>query len=85
MSEVELIQQIEEMRLFIKRLEQAHTIQMKNIKAMIMSESVHYLKKNCDKVVKMLTLEHHKLIQSFLAFKKRTAADIENAATHIKK
>ena len=65
--------------MFIQRLEKAHTIQMRNIKAMILSESIKYLKENCDKVVRKLTLEHHKLVQQFIAFKARTAKDLEGA------
>ena len=46
---------------------------------MIQSESIKFLKENSDKVVKKLTLEHHKLVQQFISFKDRTAKDLEGA------
>ena len=71
MSDIDLIQQIEEQKIFIKRLQQAHSTQLKNIKSMLLHESIKHLKKNVDKVVKKLTEEHHQLIAKFLAFKQR--------------
>ena len=77
MSDIDLIQQIEEQKIFIKRLQQAHQTQIKNIKSMLMHESIKHLKANCDKVVKRLTIEHHNIIAKFLAFKQRTLSDVD--------
>ena len=57
---------------------------MKNLKSVILNESVKYLKSNCAKVVNKLTQEHHKVIKQFLAYKERTQRDLDIARKYMK-
>ena len=71
--------------MYIKRLESAHAIQMRNLKSTILTESIKYLKANCAIVVNKLTQEHHKLIKQFLAYKERTQRDLDIAKKYLTK
>ena len=50
---------------------------MKNLKSVILAETIKYFKNSTASINKLLTREHHNIIKQFLAFKERTNKDIE--------
>ena len=52
---------------------------MKNLKSVILAETIKYFKNSTVSINKLLTKEHHNIIRQFLAYKERTATEIEHA------
>lgn len=56
---------------------------MKNLKSVILAETIKYFKQSTVSINKLLTKEHHNIIKQFLAFKQRTAEEIEHARQYM--
>ena len=52
---------------------------MKNLKSVILVETMKYFRNSTVSINKLLTKEHHNIIRQFLAYKERTAYAVEHA------
>ena len=52
-----------------KQMDKAHNIDIKNIKAVVVHESIDFIKKSCSQIEQMLTKEHQGVARQFALFR----------------
>ena len=56
----------------MKQQEQSHKQEIKNIKAAAIQESADFIKRTCRDLTRYLSIQHQKILQQFIDYKKRT-------------
>ena len=58
-------------------LEKAHSVQLRDVKAVAMQQAVEFVKKQSQEIVNTMTKEHHRMARQFLHFKGKTEGYLE--------